>query len=103
MSNPVDLTIKLSADVAELWRLDGACDEIVREGVWYAADIADPARLDLATARLRLPRTSGLAGRACSEGGSISFSSTHASTSAARTRMREQRREARNSPRSIAL
>jgi signal transduction histidine kinase len=54
----------LSADVAELWRLDRARDEIVRDSVWYATNITDPARLDLATARLRLSRTVGLAGRA---------------------------------------
>jgi signal transduction histidine kinase len=54
----------LGADVAELWRLDGVRDEIVRDGVWCGTHIADPAVLDRATDRLRLPRTAGLAGRA---------------------------------------
>ena len=58
----------LGADVAELWRLDPAHDDIVRDGVWYGADVADAALLEHATARLRLPRTAALAGRAWTVG-----------------------------------
>jgi two-component system, cell cycle sensor histidine kinase and response regulator CckA len=54
----------LGAEVAELWRLDETHDEIVRDGVWYSLDVADSAPLERATARLRLPRTTGLPGRA---------------------------------------
>jgi signal transduction histidine kinase len=54
----------LGADVAELWRLDVATDEIVRDGVWYGADVADQSPPERAPARRRLPRTAGLAGRA---------------------------------------
>ena len=58
----------LGADVAELWRLDAVHDEIVRDGAWYGTDVADATTLEQATARPRLPRTAGLAGRAWTVG-----------------------------------
>jgi two-component system, cell cycle sensor histidine kinase and response regulator CckA len=54
----------LGAEVGELWRADAVDGGLVRDGVWYAPDLGDPAAFDRATDGVRIPAGAGLAGRA---------------------------------------
>ncbi|MBM3219866.1 MAG: response regulator [Candidatus Rokubacteria bacterium] len=52
----------LGAEVGELWRIDRLDDTLIRDGVWYAPGLRNPAPLDRATDGMRIPRKAGIAG-----------------------------------------